>query len=89
MRKKEKDAFEKWAIAYRADPIVNLSTTPSQALAILIHDKMSDGKWRTATVIADEVKEPLSTVQNIMRSIKTAWGYEAVPSRTKGYRRIM
>lgn len=88
MRKEEKDAFEQWAIAYRDNPIANPSSTPSQALAILIHDKMSDGKWRTTKAIADEVKEPLSTVQNIMRCVKTAWGYEAVTSRNKGYRKI-
>jgi hypothetical protein len=88
MRKEEKAAFEQWAIAHRKDPISNPSSTPSQALAIQIHNKMRDGQWRTTSAIAKELKASLTTVQGIMWSIKEAWGYEAIPSRNKGYRRI-
>lgn len=87
MRKEEKLAFEQWAIAHRKDPIKHPSTKPSQALAIQIHDKMRDGQWRTATAIAKELKASLTTVQGIMWSIKEVWGYEAIASRGKGYRR--
>ncbi len=87
MRREEKLAFEQWAIAHRKDPIKSPSTKPSQALAIQIHEKMSDGQWRTTPVIAKELKASLTTVQGIMWSIKEAWGYEAIPSKGKGYRR--
>lgn len=86
MRKAERLAFEKWAIAYRDNDTP--SSTPSQALAILIHERMSDGQWRTTKAIADELDASLTTVQGIMWAVKEAWGYEAVPSRNKGYRRI-
>lgn len=49
---------------------------------------MSDGQWRTARAIAGELDASLTTVQGVMWSIKEAWGYEAVPSRNKGYRRM-
>lgn len=87
MRSKERKAFTEWAIAYCDNPSANPSRTSWQALALLIHDKMQDGEWRTANAIANELKLPIGTVQRIMQCVKDAWGYEAIPSRNKGYRR--
>ena len=88
MRRLEKLAFAQWAIAYRQNPIASPSSKPSQALAIKIDSLMSDGEWRTTTAIADELQASLTTVQGVMWSIKDAWGYQAVPSKNKGYRKL-
>ena len=88
MRRSEKLAFAKWAIAYRQDPIAAPSSKPSQALAIKIDSLMSDGEWRTTTVIAHELQASVTTVQGVMWSIKDAWGYQAVSSKNKGYRKL-
>lgn len=89
MRKTEKAAFIKWAIAYAQNPNANPSSSNLQALAIKAHDKMSDGKWRTSTALADELGESVASVRAVMICIKDAdWGYEAIASRSKGYRRI-
>ena len=88
MRRLEKLAFTQWAIAYRQNPIAFPSSKPSQALAIKIDSLMSDGKWRTATAIAGKLQVFLTTVQGVMWSIKDDWGYQAIPSKNKGYRKL-
>lgn len=83
-RKKLKD----WAIAYAKNPNTNPSSSPSQALAIKIHNLMSDGKWRTSTAIATELSESVYSVRTVLCYIKDDWHYETSKSRTKGgYRR--
>jgi hypothetical protein len=85
MRKKVRAALETWAIAYRDTPNT-LPRYPMQVLAVLIHDKMSDGQWRTATAIALEVNENLHSVRAALLAIGKHWGYES--HRKKGYRRL-
>jgi hypothetical protein len=78
-----------WVIAYRDNPNINPSSSPQQALAILIHTHMADGQWRTTGMIAEELGKPLYTVRYVMWVISKVWGYEAVESRSKGYRRVL
>ena len=88
MRKTDRLKLQTWAIAYASSPDNNPSASPPQALAIKIHTLMSDGKWRTATAIADELSASVYAVRDVMWCIKCAWGYEANKSRSKGYRRM-
>lgn len=77
-----------WAIAYRDNPNTNPSATPPQALAILIHARMSHGEWRTTAEIAAELGKSVYAVRFVMWVIKDVWGYESSLSRNEGYRRI-
>jgi hypothetical protein len=74
-----------WAKAYKANPAKNLSTTPRQALALLIHAYLADGQWATSTEIADSFKKNLKTVRLILASVRDDWDYET--STSLGYRR--
>jgi hypothetical protein len=78
-----------WAIAYRDNLNTDPSSSPQQALAILIHTLMSDGQWRTTAMIAEELGKPVYTVRYVMWVISKVWGYEASVSRSKGYRRVL
>jgi hypothetical protein len=85
MRKSDRAALTKWAIAYRDNPNT-LPRSPNQALAIQVHEYMSHGEWRTSLLIAIDLKASLSSVRLIMNVISKLWGYKV--SKRNGYKRI-
>lgn len=88
MRESDRLKLQNWAIDYSQNPNTNPSSTPSQALAIKIHNLMGDGKWRTVKAIASELNESIYPVRDILWCIKDVWGYETSKSKTNGgYRR--
>ena len=89
MRKSDRTALTKWAIAYRDNPNT-LPRSPNQALAIQVHEYMSrHGNWRTSKEIAAYLEEaPLSSVRLVMNVISNHWGYEVNPNKKIGYRRV-
>ena len=87
MRESDRLILQSWAIAYAKNPNSNPSSKPSQALAIKIHNLMSDGEWRTVKAIATELNESPYLVRDVLWCIKDLWGYEASKSKNGGYRR--
>ena len=88
MRESDRLKLQNWAIAYAKNPSSNPSSKPSQALAIKIHNLMSDGEWRTAKAIATELNESPYLTRDVLWCIKDIWNYETSKSKTNGgYRR--
>ena len=85
MRKSDRAALTKWAIAYRDNPST-LPRSPNQALAIQVHEYMSHGKWQTSIPIAIALKASTSSVRLVMNVISKHWGYKV--SKRNGYRRL-
>ena len=84
MRKSDRAALTKWAIAYRDNPNT-LPRSPNQALAIQTHEYMSShGEWRSSIPIAIALKASTSSVRLIMNVISKHWGYKV--SKRNGYR---
>jgi hypothetical protein len=86
MRNSDRIALTNWAIAYHQNP-ATLSRSPSQALAIEIHEYMKHGEWRTSKAIASKLDKKLHSVRVVMLVIGKHWGYEVSKNTKKGYRR--